>query len=68
MLDCDYKPVYLNHRVIENTAHGLHYNQQRAEDMMMVIRVNQIKSLSLFDPFIYKEFEYKGASQKFIVD
>lgn len=67
-LDCDYKSVYLNHGVIESTPNGLHYHAERAEDMMMVIRVNQIESLSLFDANIYKEFEYKGKSQHFILD
>ena len=67
-LDCDYKSVYLNHGVIEMTDCGLRYHPERAEDMMMVIRVNQIESLSLFDANIYKEFEYKGQLDTFILD
>lgn len=47
---------------------GLRYHPERAEDMMMVIRVNQIESLSLFDANIYKEFEYKGQLDTFILD
>lgn len=67
-LDCDYKPVYLNHRVIEKTEQGFQYHPERAEDMMMVIRVDQIESLSLFDANIYKEFQYKSNQKSFIVD
>lgn len=67
-LDCDYKPVYLQHGVIEKTKSGLRYHGERAEDMMMVIRVNQIESISLFDPNIYKDFQYKGKPDSFILD
>ncbi len=68
ILDCDYKSVYLNHGVIEMIDCGLRYYVERAEDMMMVIRVNQIESLSLFDANIYKDFQYKGKPDSFILD
>lgn len=58
--NCNYMPMYEKNQFLD-----INYkvNSDKVDDLKMLIRVDEIETISLFDPLYYEDFEATDVSQ-----